>query len=340
MKLQEKSRDGAFDFTDNARPSVPFDEEFIEFLGKALVPSFSDNVSTNRTDILIEDSIFGTQDNARNILDVCCGRPLLLEKLIQELTIGRQDEKPYHYVGCDRDAADDSFRDMWRKLDQQAESVGFKTSCAVADASDPDSLVPSLRRYHSGSFDIIYFANALHEITPSAIPSLLFTLVELLAKDGILIVLDPDPTWLMNPKRWEDLQELSQLAIDWEAKAVWLPQSTYKGILEDFGCSVNPRHAERSQEFWVLYVRQGPSFDPRKRKELVANAAMTISDAINTQLQEQNQRVISCRLELIEELKRVVRRDKRRIRTKGMEFFCLSASQARRVDANLEIVGP
>jgi hypothetical protein len=70
---------------DVARDSKSFEKEFNDFLGKTLIPTFSSNNSTSRTDILIQQTILDSHPNALTILDVCSGRPLLLEKLIEEI---------------------------------------------------------------------------------------------------------------------------------------------------------------------------------------------------------------------------------------------------------------
>jgi hypothetical protein len=324
---------------DPAASSTPFDVEFNDFLAKALVPSVSENVSTSRTDIVLLETILHEHPDARTILDVCCGRPLLLEKLIEQIQEHPQQSKDYYYVGCDRDAADESFRTMWSHLNQQAMDLGFRTDCAHADAADPDSLKNAIRRYHKGSFDIVLFANALHEITPLKIPSLLFALVELLKDTGVLVVLDPDPAWLLDENRWKGVQDLRQLGIDWEAKAVWLPQDTYQRVFTSFGCSVEPQVVKKSQEFWALHVRRNANFEVTDGDRLIESAKEIMKEAISRQLLEQKDRSIKCRVELINELRRTVGRDGKLIRNKGVEFFSICTSQARRYEATIKLQG-
>jgi hypothetical protein len=335
-RKQSNSALGGFD---PAVGSTPFDVEFNEFLAKALVPSVSENINTSRTDIVLLEAILREHINARTILDVCCGRPLLLEKLIEQIALRPDEAKDYYYVGCDKDAADESFRNMWNQLNQQATSLGFRTACAHADAADSSSLKHAIERYHPGAFDIILFANALHEITPSKIPSLLFTLVELLTDDGVLVVLDPDPTWLLDKDRWEDVQDLRQLGIDWEAKAVWLPQETYQRVFRSFGCSAESQDVRRGQEFWVLHVKREMDFDSTHRYELIQNARRILGEAIHQQLLLQNDRSRDCRVELVNELRRMIGRDSKRIRNKGVEFFSICTSQARRLEAANKLQG-
>src|SRR5207248_2036170 len=149
---------------------------------------------------------------------------------------------------------------------------GFRTDCAHANAADPDALKSAIGRYHPGKFDIILFANALHEITPARIPSLLFTLVELLTDHGVLAVLDPDPAYLLDKELWKDIQDLRQLGIDLEAKVVWLPQDTYQRVFTGFGCSAEPQDVRKGQEFWVLHVKRDVNFDITRRDQLIENA--------------------------------------------------------------------
>lgn len=335
----KKQRDAATTFFDNTvERETPFDVQFIEFLGKALEPKFSENLNTSRTDVLLEEAALKQNRAARTILDLCSGQPLLLEKLMQEITEGRQEAREYYYIGCDKYAKEELFENMWNRLAARARSLNIRTVCVPADASDPAFVRNALRHYHEGSFDFIYFANALHEINPAKVPDLLYMLVELLSDNGVLVVLDPDAAWLLDAKRWEGLQDLGHLDIDWEAKAVWLPDNIYKEILISYGCTVESQFAQRrSQEFWILYVKRDVGFDTSKRQQLVDDAKRKIKDAISEQARDQDQRIRNSRIGLIDELTRSPVGDKKRIRNKGVEFLCLSTSQSRRVEAIIEL---
>lgn len=247
-----KLSDPGVTFTNSARSSRPaFEAELSAFLRKALGPTVSSNVNSSRTDVLIEAAILDAL-SSRTILDVCCGWPLLLHKLIRqrenELTCG--DE--YCYVACDTIAAQDDFKLHIESLRVRAGPLGVTIHDVLGDAADPKAFASAVRDKFDGLFDLILFSNALHEVRPRAIPDLLFTLVSLLDDAGRLVIIDPDPTWLLEPSRWNGLAKLADLEIDWEATAVWLPSSTYSEILKGFGCTVTSLDAARSQAFWIL----------------------------------------------------------------------------------------
>jgi hypothetical protein len=273
--------DPAFTLANSARSSRPkseakpvgeaepaFEAELCAFLWKALGPTVSPNVNSSRTDVLIEETIRGTL-SSRAILDVCCGWPLLLHKLILQREEEQTFDGEYCYVACDIIAAQEDFKLHIEDLRGRRGSLGVTIHDVLGDAADPKALASAVRNKFDGPFDLILFSNALHEIRPRAIPDLLFTLVSLLHEAGRLVIIDPDPTWLLDPSRWNGLGKLADLEIDWEAAAVWLHSSTYSEILKGFGCTVTLTDARRSQPFWVLQVARESGFTAGDRKSVV-----------------------------------------------------------------------
>lgn len=310
-----------------------FEVELIDFLSKALAPS-AENSKTSRIDNLIVTAILNARVAQGAILDVCSGWPLLLEKLIEQLTKDRTREGDYHYVACDMIVSTDAFKHKWEKLRRKTKnSKSLKISRIPADASEPEVLKNALRTAHKGKFDFILLANALHEIPPAARPELLLTLVELLTKNGHLVVLDPEPTWLLDPTRWEEIKELSDISIDWEAQAVWLPAETYRKMLRKFGCTVSDFDAPRSQSFWVLQANRNV-LNLTNRGQLIKEATVIMKQALRRQLHQEVERYVDCRDGLGAELGKVGLRYNKALLLKAVEFFSVCASQARRVEAS------
>jgi hypothetical protein len=154
----------------------------------------------------------------------------------------------------------------------------------------------------------------------------------LLTKNGHLVVLDPEPTWLLDATRWEEIKELSDLSIDWEAQAVWLAAETYRKMLRKFGCTVSDFGAHRSQSFWVLQANRNV-LNLTNRGQLIKEATVIMKQALRHQLHQEVERYIDCRDGLGAELGKVGLRYNKALLLKAVEFFSVCASQARRVEA-------
>lgn len=323
---------------DRALNSESFDDQFIELLSKALIPTCSENAKTSRTDNLILAAILDACIGKGTILDLCCGWPLLLEKLIEQLLKDKKRETEYHYVACDMIASTEDFKRRWRELEERAkEFSSFRMSPIPTDVSNPKLMINALRTAHPGKFDFIVLANSLHEIPPSATPELLFTLVELLEDNGHLVLLDPEPSWLLHGERWEEAEELNKLTIDWEARAVWLPQVMYQTMLEKFGCTVKELDAPRSQEFWVLQITRPPGNGLLDREKVIKEATEIIQAALHLQLRDEIRRYVECREGLSTQLSKPGMRPKKKLLNKAVEFFSVCASQARRFEVAIEV---
>jgi hypothetical protein len=309
-----------------------FEDELITFLSSALRPT-SENSRTSRIDNLIVTAILNdhlSRVTHGAILDVCCGWPLLLEKLIEQLITDKKRTGEYHYVACDVVVSSNEFKRKLKKLENRAQGL-LKITNRLTDVSRPEQFKSSLRTTGEEKFDFILLANALHEIPLQARPELLFTLVELLKPRGVLVLLDPEPRWLLDPKRWQEIKQLSELRIDWEAEAVWLPAEVYSSVLRDFGCVVTNFDAPRSQVFWVLQANRQQA-RITNRKQLIAKASRVMKKALRVQLNEQIERYIDCREGLETALNRTGLTYNKALFLRAVEFFSVSASQAKRLE--------
>jgi SAM-dependent methyltransferase len=315
---------------------LSFEQELIRFLSKALAPT-SESSKTSRIDNLIVTAILNrhlSQVPRGAILDVCCGWPVLLEKMIEQLLKDKTRSGQYHYVACDMAVSTDAFRHKWQKLMTSArKSKLLKMSKIPADVSEPEVFRNALRTAHEDKFDFILLANALHELPFETRPELLLTLVELLKPNGHLVVLDPEPTWLLDPKRWEEIKELHELSIDWETQAVWLPSKVYRTILQKFGCTVTDFDAKRSQTFWVLQANRGAG-KITNRDRLIVEATKIMNKALHLQLYQEVERYVECRDGLGAEFSKLGLGPNKQFLLKAVEFFSVCASQARRVEAS------
>jgi len=324
----------ALSFADSARAAKHFEDEFIKFLKNALKPPLSTNASDSRNDIDIQYGIVNAAPQNHKILDLCCGWPLFLEKLIIQLRSETPRQGEYHYVACDVNAWQEEFKRELSTLEEKANGLGVKVYRLFADVSEP-TLRDIVRAVYKEPFDVILFSNALHEIPPRAVPELLFTLISLLEDHGQLVILDPDPDWFFDTKRWVNIEHLHRLPIDWEANGVWLPPTLYGDMLEKFGCSVKVFRANDSQTFYVLQAHRG-TFDISKRVQLIEEAKEMLKQVIKIQLQTQVDRYIQCRKDLMSHLD-LGEGEKKRLLYKAVEFFTICASQARRVEVKQEL---
>lgn len=324
----------ALRFIDGAAPPrPPFEEEFVAFLRKALGATVSANASESRTDTLIEAGILNAL-SSRTILDVCCGRPLLLHSLIKQLKTDPNRQTEYRYVACDSMAGQEEFKLHIEELTIAASPLGVTVLPVLADAADPKAFASAVHAKFTGRFDLILFSNALHEVWPPAVPALLFTLVTLLEDEGRLVIVDPEPTWLLDEKRWKSIAKLDDLAIDWEASAVWLPSETYAGVLRRFGCTVTRFDADRTQAFWVLQATRPVEFDLCAGETLVREATELLKNALLDQSAAQIARYTACRKDLRTQV--MASAEKRAIMYKAVEFLAVCASQARRFEVARE----
>lgn len=328
---RERELGHAAQFVSAARGSESFDAQLIAFLRKGFGPTLSSNARASRTDVLIEKVLVNAK-RAGTILDLCSGWPLFLaEHLIEQHSNNRVREGSCRYVACDASYGHEGIQHKLRELKGRGRSSGVEIFDLPADASRPADLHDHLRRTVDGQFDLIFFANALHEIPLPSIPELLFTLVELLADDGQLVIIDPETNWLLHPSRWV-LDHLEDLPVDWEDLAVWLPKDLYHGMLAEFGCDVQYIDAPRTQAFYVLQAHRSTTFDVARRRELVNAATESLRDSLATQIKHEIERYVECREELRAALPNALDEQKKPLLHKAVEFFSICASQARRIE--------
>jgi hypothetical protein len=314
---------------------VPFETELIDFLRKSFNPSFSDNLNTSRTDVLIESMV------ARSgaILDLCSGWPLLLEKMVNKHAKRRSDGQPcssqIKYVACDTIVSNEAFKEKWGKLEAKIKELGcgcIQAHPCLADTSDSHRLSHNLKAYHNEKFDHILISNALHEHDPLCLPHLLHVVVsELLVSGGSIVLIDPKPDWLLAPERWDECEKLSEIPIDWEAKAIWLPPNAYEKIISILGCTTEGAdEAEKSQEFW--YMPATKHLEPDEKDRIVCEIKTILKEVLSMQAKAEIGRIAKYRLDLASSLSNGHNINSRRLTLDALRFFCSCASQARRFE--------
>lgn len=307
-------------------------DNFLAFFQNALAPRTSPKEDTSRTDILIERALA----RPGRILDLCCGWPLLLEKLVEEHPAGGCNNNLREYLACDLGAATPHFKRRWGRLQRELSSKGCTCIRPLqplpVDVTDTSTLKAGVTGRGFANVDVVLLANALHELSPLRVPDLFWTLTqELMAPGSTLLLLDPAPDWAVRAENWK-VHDPSHLKVEWETHAVWLPPDVYSAALKELGCEIDASQANRpSQQFWFIAATKMDG-SPRDMDHTMSTLRSMVQRAIDGQVQRENARYADMRDALAARFPDMRQEHHAPAFMSALHFLCVAASQARRLD--------
>ena len=223
-------------------------------------------------------------------LDLACGRGQLVHTLEEALAIANRGR--LEYVGLD---ADQTFA---REAVKTAERIGFGSAVMrVGSLNDLRIVVPDTEH-----FDFITLTNAVHEISPPHIASVLVTAIERLPPEGALFVYD-----------LETLSPNELGAVPWTRDEM---QRVIRACLGGFGVEdYEPevqRFPHRTTAGWSIHLERRHMRLEQDQLSVAAEGVIaSVQDLIHQLLQE---KLDACRKGLVSLTDLAPRRGRKRLR--------------------------
>ncbi len=303
-------------------------DKLYQFLKKAFAPGPSEKHNPDRFDVLLNLALHNPPDPEKGakILDLGSGDCLLLEKLLKSHKKKKHYKKPLRYVAIDRIYSSENPR--WKSLERQAK-VCDRSCFACLKLINFDmhqhEILSCILGGLGETFNIIYLSNVLHEIDPSGLFNILNVIARYLDQDGRIVVLDPAVEWCLAP--WPDNVSIEHVKVEWEAEAVWYSAETITEVLEAAGFSVSdPTEAERTSNLWQVVGTVHPS-----REASCSEAHKIIEAFVSSQLETEAEKCVDLRHHVKAGFVNSGNMTPELV-SKFMEFFCVCASQHRRLE--------